>query len=100
MNKELLNAAKDEAAREYGHNHYSGMLYDLSLGLINTSTADEITARAMEIYASQQRTEGIREGFSAARAQGIRKRTYDGVGEVSVYGNLYQTVDDYLNSKQ
>lgn len=53
-----------------------------------------------EAYASQQRTEGIREGFEAARERGIRKRTYDGVGELPVYGNLYPTADDYLNSKK
>lgn len=60
----------------------------------------QVLVKLLNAYASQQRTEGIKEGFTAARQGGIHKRTYEGVGEVSVYGNLYPTADDYINSKR
>lgn len=44
----------------------------------------------LEEYASQQRTEGIREGFDAAR---------EGAGFWEVDFD-YDTADDYLNSKK
>lgn len=44
----------------------------------------------LEEYASQQRTEGIREGFEAAR---------EGAGFWEVDFD-YDTADDYLNSKK
>lgn len=44
--------------------------------------------KMLDEYASQQRTEGIKEGFDAAR-----ERRY-----LSPY-NKYNTVEDYLNSK-
>ena len=46
---------------------------------------------AIKEYASQQRTEGIKEGFEAAREWDI---TADAPNRY-----LYFTVDDYLNSK-
>lgn len=91
MNKELLQAAKDQAAREAGYENYSHMIKTLGhhrIGETTDTVFDYVMNRAMEIYASQQRTEGIREGFEAAR-----ERRY-----LSPY-NKYNTVEDYLNSK-
>lgn len=46
----------------------------------------------MNEYASQQRTEGIKEGFEAARE-------IDPLSTLE-HGILYATVDDYLNEKK
>lgn len=46
----------------------------------------------LEEYASQQRTEGIREGFEAARRYDLSADAQNKV--------LYFTADDYLNSKK
>lgn len=43
---------------------------------------------AAMLYASQQRTEGIREGFEAARDR-----------KDQTFALVYQTIEDYLNSK-
>jgi len=45
-------------------------------------------------YASQQRTEGIREGFEAARSNG---KVFN--GRLIRIALTYPTVKDYLNSK-
>lgn len=44
-----------------------------------------------EAYASQQRTEGINEGFEAAREWNFNAKTG--------FPPVYPTVEDYLNSK-
>ena len=79
-----LQEAKDKAAREYGYPNF-----EIATTLI---AAHVIIDRAMEIYASQQRTDGIRDGFDAAREWGI---TSDVPNRY-----LYFTVEDYLNQKK
>lgn len=59
-------------------------------GIISVGFATGLFRKLATAYASQQRTEGIREGFEAAR---------DGHGFKYTYFQ-YDTVDDYLNSKQ
>ena len=100
MNNEQLNAAKDKAAQEAGYNTFNELIS------VDGYLSDNITLinRAMEIYAEgvmdktveDQKflleatyTEGIREGFEAARLPLIQ--------EGRNCGDLYQTVDDYLN---
>ena len=100
MNNELINAAKDQAAQEAGYNTFNELIS------VDGYLSDNITLinRAMEIYAEwvmdktveDQKflleatyTEGIREGFEAARLPLIQ--------EGRNCGDLYQTVDDYLN---
>lgn len=53
----------------------------------------------LEEYASQQRTEGIREGFEAAREATIVRTAYGDVN-VELEHFIYQTIDDYLNSNK
>ena len=102
MNNEQLQAAKDQAARELYDCNYPQAILE---GQLNTHTEREnFLHRAMEIYAEwvmdktveDQKflleatyTEGIREGFEAARLPLIQ--------EGRNCGDLYQTVDDYLN---
>ena len=98
MNTELLTAAKDKAAQEAGYNTFNELIS------VDGYLSDNITLinRAMEIYAEwvmdktveDQKflleatyTEGIREGFEAARLGG-------GFWDV-VFD--YDTVEDYLN---
>ena len=100
MNNELINAAKDQAAQEAGYNTFNELIS------VDGYLSDNITLinRAMEIYAEgvmdktveDQKflleatyTEGIRDGFEAARLPLIQ--------EGRNCGDLYQTVDDYLN---
>ena len=100
MNTELLTAAKDKAAQEAGYNTFNELIS------VDGYLSDNITLinRAMEIYAEgvmdktveDQKflleatyTEGIRKGFEAARLPLIQ--------EGRNCGDLYQTVDDYLN---
>ena len=100
MNTELLTAAKDKAAQEAGYNTFNELIS------VDGYLSDNITLinRAMEIYAEcvmdktveDQKflleatyTEGIRDGFEAARLPLIQ--------EGRNCGDLYQTVDDYLN---
>ena len=103
MNNEQLQAAKDQAAMELYDCNYPQAILE---GQLNTHTEREnFLHRAMEIYAEwvmdktveDQKilldatyTEGIREGFEAARLGG-------GFWDV-VFD--YDTVEDYLNSKK
>ena len=87
-NKQLLQSAKDEAAREYGFPNFQ-----IAATLI---AAHVIIDRAMEIYASQQRTEWIKQGFEAAREVESECKVWNCEGNV----RKYPTVDDYLNSKK
>ncbi len=82
MNNELQQA-KDKAAQEAGYENFA----EYQCEIFSTS---EVLNRAMEIYASQQRTEGIREGFEAAR---------EGCGFWEVEFE-YNTVEDYLNKSK
>lgn len=50
----------------------------------------------LEEYASQQRTEGIKQGFEAAREVESECKVWNCEGNV----RKYPTVDDYLNSKK
>ena len=87
-NKQLLQSAKDQAAREWG--------YELMDDAWEDSHIVKIIDRAMEIYASQQRTEWIKQGFEAAREVESECKVWNCEGNV----RKYPTVDDYLNSKK
>ena len=94
-NKQLLQSAKDEAAREYGHVDFDqACAYCFAMNG-RTEMISVITNRAMEIYASQQRTEWIKQGFSAARDVESECKVWNCEGNV----RKYPTADDYLNSK-
>lgn len=53
MNKELLQSAKDEAAREYGYEWYNDALYSFLEVNEGSYNIHKITNRAMEIYAER-----------------------------------------------
>lgn len=62
---------------------------------VNITLTKRDIYRAMEAYASQQRTEGIREGFEAARDVLCECKVWNCEGSEK----KYPTADDYLNSK-
>lgn len=109
MNNELLKqSAKNEAARELNmplvtnFEDVKAIYYE---GGIGSDLFDTILNRAMEIYAEkvgdEQRTEGIREGFDAARSLDSPtdvKNTEHGVEVFEPF--KYLTADDYINSKR
>lgn len=51
MNNELLNAAKDEAAREYKYESFEHAINECLDGFGNLNEINPIVNRAMEIYA-------------------------------------------------
>jgi len=79
-----LDAITTKFAQELGE-------FKRTQGTINAGYVTGLFRKLAAEYSSQQRTEGIKEGFEAAR-------------EIDPLSNfqhniLYPTVDDYLNSK-
>lgn len=64
-------------------------------GIISVGIATGLFRKLATEYASQQRTEGIREGFDAAR-----ERMVNDTIEGTFYTPVYDTVEAYLNSKE
>ena len=91
-NEQLKQSAKDHAAMELYFCDYQQAIEENQL--ISNIERETFWHLAMEIYAEKvgeaQRTEGIREGFEAAR---------EGAGFWEVDFD-YDTADDYLNSKK
>ena len=83
-----IEQAKDQAAMEAGYKSF----YEYSCEIFSSS---KVLNRALEIYGQAQRTEGIKEGFAAARegyVVGLCARDCES-------SPVYPTPEDYLNSK-
>jgi len=66
--------------------------YQLGTTLVTGHRASYFEEAAL-LYASQQRTEGIREGFEAAREK------WQHMPPLDIEPDRYKSLDDYLNSK-